>query len=272
MMSLHAHVCFVSLYIYIPMSTHHKEFDKHILNHYSSFIISSYPSMEASESLSIESFSYSWLVNLKPSFETSFRASFDDDSNFIEMDPKLSASKRFLVFHQDFDFDLPTLQPNCVHADELISNGILVPLFLKPLDIGMGIYDSVSSSTPVSPVSSATHGRSRSLLSRRYRRLPKSVVRKYLNLVRLLWLRMRRGRADADSGSGSGSGPSTGIGISSPRETETYSSNNWLRSCDSDSAKILTFEGTSEADNWRRSCDSESSIYEAVLHCKKTIG
>ncbi|XP_023728815.1 probable membrane-associated kinase regulator 6 isoform X2 [Lactuca sativa] len=167
------------------MSTHHKEFDKHILNHYSSFIISSYPSMEASESLSIESFSYSWLVNLKPSFETSFRASFDDDSNFIEMDPKLSASKRFLVFHQDFDFDLPTLQPNCVHADELISNGILVPLFLKPLDIGMGIYDSVSSSTPVSPVSSATHGRSRSLLSRRYRRLPKSVVRKYLNLAQV---------------------------------------------------------------------------------------
>ncbi|KAI3784418.1 hypothetical protein L1987_43517 [Smallanthus sonchifolius] len=94
--------------------------------------------METSESLSIESFSYSWLVNLKPSFESpkgSFRVSFEafDESNFIEMDPKLSASKRFLVFHQDFDFDLPTLQP-CVHADELISNGILVTLFLKPLE------------------------------------------------------------------------------------------------------------------------------------------
>ncbi|KAJ0475919.1 putative membrane-associated kinase regulator 6 [Helianthus annuus] len=89
--------------------------------------------METSESLSIESFSYSWLVNRKPSFESpkgSFRDSLDafDESNFIEMDPKLSASKRFLVFHQDFNFDLPTLQP-LVHADELISNGILVPLF-----------------------------------------------------------------------------------------------------------------------------------------------
>ncbi|KAI3778170.1 hypothetical protein L2E82_07247 [Cichorium intybus] len=229
--------------------------------------------MEASESLSIESFSYSWLVNLKPSFESSFRASFDafDDSNFIEMDPKASASKRFLVFHQDFDFDLPTLQPTCVHADELISNGILVPLFLNPLDIG--IYDSVSSSTPVSPVSSATHGRSRSLFFRRYPRLPKRVVRKYLNLVRLIWLRMRRGRRDSDSDSSLG----IGIGMSSPGKIEAYSGDNWRRSCDSEMVNILGFEGVSsprisEVDNWRRSCDSESSIYEAVLHCKKTIG
>ncbi|KAL4574787.1 hypothetical protein LXL04_021625 [Taraxacum kok-saghyz] len=229
--------------------------------------------MEASESLSIESFSYSWLLNLKPSFEASFRASFDDafddsDSNFIEMDPKLSASKRFLVFHQDFDFDLPTLQP-CVHADELISNGILVPLFLK--DIGIGIYDSVSRSTQASPVSSSTSGgRSsshRSLFSRRYPRLPKRVVRKYLKLVRLIWLRMKRGKSDSNSDSepdpDSDSGPNVGIRMT--------------RSWDSDSAKMLGFEGTlsprvSEADNWRRSCDSESSIYEAVLHCKKTIG
>ncbi|XP_021279610.1 probable membrane-associated kinase regulator 6 isoform X2 [Herrania umbratica] len=26
------------------------------------------------------------------------------------------------------------------------------------------------------------------------------------------------------------------------------------------------------ADEWRKSCDSESSIYEAVLHCKRSIG
>nr|XP_017239265.1 PREDICTED: probable membrane-associated kinase regulator 6 [Daucus carota subsp. sativus] len=26
------------------------------------------------------------------------------------------------------------------------------------------------------------------------------------------------------------------------------------------------------SDNWRRSCDSKSCIYEAVLHCKRTIG
>lgn len=243
--------------------------------------------MEASESLSIESFSYSWLVNLKPSFESpkgSFRFSFDE-SNFIEMDPKLSASKRFLVFHQDFDFDLPTLQPS-VHADELISNGFLVPLFLKPLDVGSNL-------TPASPATQenvSSYRRTRSLSFRRYRRLPKRVVQKYLNLVRLIWLRMRRGRCDSSDPQRTKnwefSGPTTTF------SGELYSVDNWRRSCDSETTKIWGFAGPSSprtieaygsdnwprscqvyaTDNWRRSCDSENSIYEAVLHCKKTIG
>ncbi|KVI04669.1 hypothetical protein Ccrd_017012 [Cynara cardunculus var. scolymus] len=248
--------------------------------------------MEVSESLSIESFSYSWLVNLKPSFESpkgSFRFSFDE-SNFIEMDPKLSASKRFLVFHQDFDFDLPTLQPS-VHADELISNGFLVPLFLKPLDVG-------SNSTPASPVSSSavqenvcSYRRSRSLSFRRYKRLPKRVVQKYLNLVRLIWLRMRRGRCDSSDLQRTKNWEFSGTGKTT-FSSESYPVDNWRRSCDSETTKIWGFAGPSSprtneayssdnwpqscevyaADNWRRSCDSENSIYEAVLHCKKTIG
>nr|XP_043632417.1 probable membrane-associated kinase regulator 6 [Erigeron canadensis] len=233
--------------------------------------------METSESLSIESFSYSWLVNLKPSFESpkgSFRDSFDE-SNFIEMDPKLSASQRFLVFHQDFNFDQPTFQP-CVHADELISNGILVPLFLKPLDVG--IYNSSSNSTPISPMSpntlekSRSLERSRSLSFRRYKRLPKRVVQKYLNLVRLIWLRMRRGRCDANA-------------LQRVQRTNTWEfsgtieacgSDNWSRSWVLESPKSCAssprITDAYGVDNCRRSCDSECSIYEAVLHCKKTIG
>ncbi|KAI3818021.1 hypothetical protein L1987_11823 [Smallanthus sonchifolius] len=235
--------------------------------------------METSESLSIESFSYSWLVNLKPSFESpkgSFRASFEafDESNFIEMDPKLSASKRFLVFHQDFDFDLPTLQP-CVHADELISNGILVPLFLKPLDIGIYDSDSNSNSTPASSVCSTTlenpcsYRRSGSLSFRRYKRLPKRVIQKYLRLLRLIWLKMRRGRCDNNK-------VKRAKNWEFSSTMESCGSDNWSRSWVFESAKNCTLSPRiSEAcgvDNWRRSCDSESSIYEAVLHCKKTIG
>ncbi|KAF5772288.1 hypothetical protein HanRHA438_Chr13g0585961 [Helianthus annuus] len=230
--------------------------------------------METSESLSIESFSYSWLVNRKPSFESpkgSFRDSLDafDESNFIEMDPKLSASKRFLVFHQDFNFDLPTLQP-LVHADELISNGILVPLFLKPLDIG--IYDSNSNSR--NPASSAlekpcSYPRSQSLSFRRYKRLPKRVIQKYLRLLRLIWLKMRRGRCDTGE-------VKRAENWEFSSALESYGSDNWSRSWVFESAQNGTLSPrTSEAcgvDNWRRSCDSESSIYEAVLHCKKTIG
>ncbi|XP_071732622.1 probable membrane-associated kinase regulator 6 [Rutidosis leptorrhynchoides] len=224
--------------------------------------------METKESLSIESFSYSWLVNLKPSFESpkgSFRASFDafDDSNFIEMDPRLSASQRFLVFHQDFNFSLPTLQP-CVHADELISNGIVVPLFSNPLDLK--IYDSNSSSTSASPVSSATpcsYRRSRSLS---YKRLPKRVMQKYLNLFRLIFLRMRR-RCESRL--------QRTKNCESSGTIDPCGSDNWSRSWEFECVKNYNLSPRSKeyvADNWLRSYDSESSIYEAVLHCKKTIG
>lgn len=232
--------------------------------------------METSESLSIESFSYSWLVNVKPSFESpkgSFRSSFDE-SNFIEMDPKLSASKRFLVFHQDFDFDLPTFQPS-VHADELMSNGILVPLFLNPLDVDIYDSNSKSNSTPISPVSSTTlanvssYRRSRSLSFRRYKRLPKRVIQKYLNFVRLIWLRMRRGKCDTSELQRTKSWEDFSGTI------ESCSSDNWPRFWVFESPNCTSSPRISEAygaDKWRRSCDSESSIYEAVLHCKKTTG
>ncbi|GJW11888.1 hypothetical protein Tco_1577715 [Tanacetum coccineum] len=230
--------------------------------------------METAESLSIESFSYSWLVNLKPSFDSpkgSFRASFDAFDDFIEMDPKLSDSKRFLVFRQDFDFDLPKLQPSA-HADELISNGIVVPLFLKPLDVG--IYDSGFTSTPVSQISSSTlqspcsYQRSRSLSFRRYKRLPKR-VQKYLSLVRLIWLRMRRGRCDANELKSAKDWEFSGT-------IDSSGSDSWPRSWVLESSKSsMSSPRISEAyaaENWRRSYDSESSISEAVLHCKKTTG
>ncbi|XP_076938310.1 putative membrane-associated kinase regulator 6 [Bidens hawaiensis] len=233
--------------------------------------------METSESLSIESFSYSWLVNRKPSFESpkgSFRASLDasDESSFIEMDPKLSASKRFLVFHQDFDFDLPTLQP-CVHADQLISNGILVPLFLKPLDIGTYDFDSNSSTPDTSVCSNAlakpcSYRSRRSLSLTRYKRLPKRVVQKYLRLIRLIWLKLKRGHETSEV--------KTAENWEFSSTMDLCGSDNWSRSWVLESVKNYTLSPTtSEAcavDDWRRSCDSESSIYEAVLHCKKTIG
>ncbi|KAI8540433.1 hypothetical protein RHMOL_Rhmol09G0263800 [Rhododendron molle] len=96
--------------------------------------------METSQPLSIESFSYSWLVNLKPSFETlddSHRFSLDasDEAYFIEMDLQSPASKRFFTRSQDLNFDFPISKSpvSLVHADELISNGFLVPFFVNPL-------------------------------------------------------------------------------------------------------------------------------------------
>ncbi|KAI3800199.1 hypothetical protein L1987_35509 [Smallanthus sonchifolius] len=202
--------------------------------------------MEDSQPLSVESFSYTWLVNRNPSVDSlnrSFRLSFDaaDGASFIEMDPNLTPSKRFLV-HQDFDFNVPKSQTpmTLVHADKLISNGILVPL---------ESHGPSSDSIPVSPLSSTTRGEGRFLKSRsmslcKCNKLPKIIIQKYMDLVRPLWSRMRRGRSDSSRVKGV---------------------ENWECS----SART---SGACWADNLRRSCDSESSIHEAVVHCKKTIG
>ncbi|KAI3808789.1 hypothetical protein L1987_24750 [Smallanthus sonchifolius] len=186
-----------------------------------------------------ESFSYTWLVNRTPSLRSpnrSFRLSFDaaDDASFIEMDPNLTPSKRFLV-HQDFDFNVPKSQPptTLVHADKLVSNGIVVPL------------NSYRNSIHASPLSSSTREerrfrKSRSMSLCKCNRLPKTIIQKYTDLVRPLWCRMRRGRSD--------SGRVQGV-------------ENWGPGSKSRGA---CWGG--------RSCDSESSIHEAVVHCKKTIG
>ncbi|KAL8544158.1 hypothetical protein ACS0TY_004623 [Phlomoides rotata] len=90
--------------------------------------------MEASlQSPSIESFSYSWLSNLKPDSLISAVDQDDQHNSFIEMDPRLPPSKRFIRVSSDFGFDFPISESpfGLVHADEVISNGFLVPLFVK---------------------------------------------------------------------------------------------------------------------------------------------
>ncbi|KAL1552797.1 putative membrane-associated kinase regulator 6 [Salvia divinorum] len=213
--------------------------------------------MEASlQTPSIESFSYSWLANLKPSsFEDSLIASdHDEGASFIEMDPRLPPSKRFIRVSSDFGFDFPVSDSplGLVHADELISNGFLVPLFVK--DVKMVRFDdegcympTTTASTSEITVHSTTRVRYTSL--RRCHRLSKRFFQKYVKF--LLGPLLYRKRRDSSSS----------IGISSNR--------NWELSAATSPRTSLAY---SADDNWRRSCDSESSIYEAVLHCKRTQG
>ncbi|KAI3519460.1 hypothetical protein L1887_08601 [Cichorium endivia] len=208
--------------------------------------------METSQPISVESFSYTWLSNPNPILNSpncSFRVSFDasDDASFIEMDPNLTPSKRFLVrpdTDTDSGFDFPTSQLpiTLVHADKLISNGTLLPMkSCAPSD-----------SVPVSPLYPTTQEnrrfrKSRSLSLRRCNRLPKRIIQKYLDLVQPLWCRLRRGRSDS---------------------SRVQGVENW--ECSGSFGPRTS--GACWADNRRRSCDSESSIHEAVVHCKRTIG
>ncbi|OWM79607.1 probable membrane-associated kinase regulator 6 [Punica granatum] len=220
--------------------------------------------MDASQPLTIESFSYSWLVNLKPSQEgldSSLGASFEsaDEASFIEMDPRLTPSKRFYQrsSSHDFKFDFPTSQAplTLVHADELFSGGYVLPIFADPLKIKSYEAEFDSSSTmppsthPAKFCSSVNKIRSPSL--RRCATLSKQVFHKYFQLFRPVCRIIRRCKS------------------SSKREnSRTQASRNCVYPADSSPR----MSSTSSVDYWRRSCDSDSSIYEAVLHCKRSFG
>lgn len=224
--------------------------------------------MEASQPLSIESFSYSWLVNLKPSLESldsSFRIPLDayDEASFIEMDPRMPPSKRFFKISHDSNsniFDFPTSQSplsTLVHADELFSNGYLMPFFVESLK--MEDYEALDSNiTSLKPSSShapkcvvpLVHSRCSSL--KRCRTLSRRIFYKYLNFLRSLCRRRSSGHKSGSNGANRGEGLMNRRyynSESSPRISVAFS-----------------------ADDWRKSCDSESSIHEAVLHCKRSIG
>ncbi|KAK4734637.1 hypothetical protein R3W88_008898 [Solanum pinnatisectum] len=222
--------------------------------------------METSQSLSIESFSYSWLVDLGDSFRASMDDSGDDyETAFIEMDPALPPSKRFFnVNPQDLNFDFPTSESplTLVHADELISNGFLMPLFIKKPMKMESDYDVIESdSIANSPASSAEQQQDESRLSscrrvnrcvslRRCRSLSRRILLKYIDFLRPFCQKIRRcsgiGRCRSSSGKEVMKKWEYCSAATSPRTSVAYS-----------------------VDNWRRSCDSESSIYEAVLHCKR---
>lgn len=209
-------------------------------------------SMEASlQTPSIESFSYSWLAS---SLEESLIVSdHDEASSFIEMDPRLPPSKRFIRVSSDFGFDFPVSESplGLVHADELISNGFLVPLFVK--DMKMEDHYMPAASTSHKTTVHSTSHRVRCASLRRCQRLSKRFFHKYLKLLlRPLFYTTRRRRNQFEGG-----------------DVATSTNRNWEFSATTSPRTSVAY---SADDNWRRSCDSESSIHEAVLHCKRTQG
>nr|GMC58261.1 probable membrane-associated kinase regulator 6 [Ipomoea batatas] len=204
----------------------------------------------SSQSLSIESFSHSWSVNP----EGSFRGS--DEASFIEMDPTLPPSQRFfsvsLPDFSNFDFPVSESPLTLLHADELISNGFLVPLFAQPIksDSFDRAFDSPEKPTKQDQVRSSD-GEIRCAPLKRCRRLSRRIFRRYLDVIRPICVKLRR------------FGFAYGRRSSRAEERKRYEFSGVV--------STRTSGATSSVDNWRRSCDSESSIHEAVLHCKRTI-
>ncbi|CAN4099483.1 unnamed protein product [Withania somnifera] len=179
---------------------------------------------------------YSWLVNTKPTNFDSIEYE-EEEAAFIEMDPSLSPSKRFSnVKAQDFiNFNFPISDHHELRTASIIK--IMEPSSLS------------SSVTKKEQVHSS---------SRRGLR----ILQKLFDFLNPLCQKISLGCKSTSSTS-----------IRSTRSTVDGSIMNYKNWGSSEGTSLTprTSIANYSEDDWRRSCDSESSIYEAVLHCKRTI-
>ncbi|CAN1264286.1 Probable membrane-associated kinase regulator 6 [Linum perenne] len=222
-------------------------------------------SLQQQRPLSIESFSYSWLVNLKPDDTSSAAAAaaaaaddYEESSSFIEMDPRMPPSKRFFPHHQDFNFDFPEQSPPMalVHADELFSDGYLMPFFLTSTD---SQFTKKSEDSTGLGERMRTTRRCSSL--RRCGKLSKRMFEKYLDFIRRRFhgggrIVSRKSRSEMSS---------------KVSATEVVNSKIGVKRWNSSTGEVSPRISVAYSIGRRSSCDSESSIYEAVLHCKRSI-
>lgn len=256
--------------------------------------------MENSQPLATDSFSYSWLINRKPSFDGLLESlrPFLDCSN--ESIPIVHRLNKILKEDQDFDFNVtPGSRSSIalVDADEIFSDGCIKPVFVNRDRTKMQASASVPA-TPISSVTSRTVSvgsayRTEYSSGRKWKKSSNKVLQKCFTLLRpfcqgfgcsrksirvndldrkVLEVRSRSNSQQA-----------------SPDREKAHSASDWAAmkqtSCIVDLCKTLQNQ---DAKSWSNSaeasprgspphlnnawCDIEISIHEAILHCKRSFG
>lgn len=244
--------------------------------------------MENSQSLTAtESFSYSWLIDRNPSSVDEFL------SNFTPRVIERSGEKE-----DNFNFDVPvTAFPvSLVHADEIFSDGHIMPLFVdrsKP-----EVFKKASLSAPPSPVSSSRStapfvvDRNQYYMLGKWRKSSKRILQKCFGLVKPLCKTIgcsrKTSRVDDLERKVSEIQSRVDSLETSPRPSSAYSVVEWddlkkickkvdlyyglkrvksLSSSPQPSPRL----SPSNSSNLLSMCDVESSIHEAILYCKRSI-
>lgn len=217
--------------------------------------------MEASQPLATESFSYSWLSNVRPTLDgldRPFRASLDNShaATSKQSDYKMKKSKRCSEESQDFDFEIPISQSLPIaHADELFFNGVMKPVFVDPSRIELS---NASNNNPAMPLSSSSSGtaidqvvQDNCYFLRRRKKPLERILQKCFGCLRPLCHKILKGSRKC-----------TRVDDIDRRVSEVKS---WSNSPQASPRQSIVYS-TGDC------CDMESSIYEAVLHCKRSIG
>ncbi|MCE2055513.1 hypothetical protein HAX54_042783 [Datura stramonium] len=183
--------------------------------------------------LASESFSYSWLLNeKKPS-------SLDEDITL------LAYSKRFLELQsQNFNFDVSPVFTSLVHADEIFSDGHIMPLY--HFDTCSNSSTTTTPPTPFSPLSARNRGKQRKPCSRRF-----------LKRLKLLWLKFCKSLG------------SSGKVLEIDKDENANKSSGEVKSWRNSSAEASQMRSPSHY--IQVSLDMENTISEAILHCKRSF-
>lgn len=206
--------------------------------------------METSSPLAIESFSYSWLSNVQPpldGIDEPLRTSLDSSPEAISKE-----------LAQNFNFYIPTSQSSAalLHADELFSDGLIKPVFAGPSKI---LDASTSDLITVLPSSSFSSRNVIPVFQGHYRLLSKWGISFKKNFLKCFgYLRPHYHNI------GSSRKRSSRVDDIDRRGQEVKSWSNSPQASPPPSAKYSVGVG-----DWH---DIENSIYEAILHCKRSIG
>ncbi|KAH6789256.1 hypothetical protein C2S51_004262 [Perilla frutescens var. frutescens] len=230
--------------------------------------------MENSKPLATESFSYSWLVDRK-------QQSLDVLTEIIR--PTLHEKDQ----NFNFDVSLTAFHAALVHADEIFSDGHIRPVYVDRSKVEAL---KTSSSVPPSPVSSYTMGntfdtsKKQWCLVERWRRSSKRILQKCFGLMRPLYQTKGCSRK------------SSRVDDLERKVCEVRSWSNSLQASPRPSSavdwpdfkKISNGAALKKAKSWAASpqasprispsrassawCGDESSIHEAILYCKRSIG
>ncbi|GMJ00930.1 MEMBRANE-ASSOCIATED KINASE REGULATOR 6 [Hibiscus trionum] len=189
--------------------------------------------METPQSLAIESFSYSWLSQDEPP-----RTSID-------------IQEFSYVTDQNFKFDgiAPTAPAAFIHADELFTNGFIKPVYVDASKEELcNTFNSIRTMPPSSPFSSTVEIRKERNHCSFLRRCGNSTKR----MLRNLYGNLR---------------PLVGFLRKSSR-VDDVDRRTWKVKSSPRASPQRSTTARSVGDS---TCHLENSIYEAVLHCKRSI-
>jgi len=203
--------------------------------------------METSLPLATDSFSYGWLSNCKP-FANDLQEPLRESTYNSPLKEEW----------QSFNFDVSfTHSPSVLaHADELFSNGLIKPLFVDPskLDSCKTTLDSTRQSKPISSLfSRIVSPRTVQIHHGFLTRWKTSTCRTLRNLSRYVNELCQRVGSSRKS-----------------TKVDDFDKEEWLVHSWSSSHQASPKSSTINPIGALH--DHENSIYEAVLHCKRSIG